>query len=94
MATYFLFGKYSAEAVKGMNPNRTEQAAKLIQKFGGELKSMYALLGEHDLVVIATFPGTEQVVKASLAITRLTGITFATSEAIAVTDFDRMITAI
>ena len=29
MATYFLFGKYSAEAVKSISPDRTEKAGKL-----------------------------------------------------------------
>jgi uncharacterized protein with GYD domain len=91
MATYFLFGKYSSDATKGMSAGRTEKANKLIQKFGGEIKSIYALLGEKDLVIIATFPGTEQAIKSSLAISKLTGIAFATSEAIPVDDFDRMI---
>jgi len=91
MATYFLFGKYSSDATKGMSPGRTEKANQLIQKFGGEIKSIYALLGEKDLVIIAKFPGTEQAVKSSIAISKLTGIAFTTSEAIAVEDFDRMI---
>ena len=77
-----------------MSASRTEKANKLIQKYGGEVKSIYALLGENDLVIIATFPGTEQVVKSSLAISKLTGIAFTTSEAIAVEDFDRMISDI
>jgi uncharacterized protein with GYD domain len=94
MATYFLFGKYSSDATKGMSASRTENANKLIKKYGGEIKSIYALLGKNDLVIIATFPGAEQVVKSSIAISRLTGITFTTSEAIAVEDFDRMISDI
>ena len=94
MATYFMFGKYSSDAIKSMNAGRTEKANKLIQKYGGEIKSIYALMGEKDLVIIATFPGTEQVVKSSLAISKLTGIAFTTSEAIAVEDFDRMISDI
>lgn len=94
MATYFLFGKYSPEAIKNMSAGRTEKANKLIQKFGGETKSVYALLGEKDLVIIATFPGTEQAVKSSIAISKLTGVAFTTSEAIAVEDFDRMISDI
>lgn len=94
MATYFLFGKYSSDAIKGMSAGRTEKSTKLIQKYGGEVKSVYALLGETDLVIIATFPGTEQVVKASLAISKLTGIAFTTSEAIPVENFDRMISDI
>jgi len=94
MATYFLFGKYTSDAVKGIGASRTEKANKLIQKYGGEIRSIYALLGEKDLVIIATFPGTEQAVKSSIAISKLTGINFTTSEAIAVEDFDKMISDI
>jgi uncharacterized protein with GYD domain len=94
MATYFMFGKFSADAIKGMSASRTEKANKLFQKYGGEIKSIYALLGDIDLVIIATFPGTEQAVKSSIAVSKLTGIAFTTSEAIAVEDFDRMISDI
>ncbi len=94
MATYFLFGKYSADAIKGMGPDRTEKAAKLVKEFGGEVKSVYALLGEKDLVIIASFPDSEKALKSSLAISKLTGIAFTTSEAVAVEDFDRMISDI
>ncbi|EFK96715.1 conserved hypothetical protein [sediment metagenome] len=94
MATFFLFGKYSSGALNGMSADRTEKANKLVQKFGGEIKSIYALLGDKDLVIIAAFPGTEQVIKASLALSKLTGIAFTTSEAIAVEEFDRMISDI
>lgn len=90
MATYFLFGTYSAEAVKGISAARTEKANKLIQKYKGKIISIYALLGNKDVVIIATFPGTEQVVKASIAVSKLTGIAFSTSEAIPVKDFDKM----
>jgi uncharacterized protein with GYD domain len=92
MATYFLFGKYSSEAVKSMSQGRTELARKLIVQYNGEIRSIHALLGESDLVIIASFPGTEDAVKSSIAISKLTGISFKTSEAIEVDDFDRMIT--
>ena len=94
MATYFLFGKYSADAIKGMSSDRTEKAGKLVKEFGGEVKSVYALLGEKDLVIIASFPDSGQALKSSLAISKLTGIAFSTSEAVAVEDFDRMISDI
>ena len=94
MATFLLFGKYSVKAMKGMSSQRTEEANKLIEKFGGEVKSIYALLGEKDLVIVATFPGIEEAVKSSIAITKLTGIVFTTSEAVPVEDFDRMISEI
>jgi uncharacterized protein with GYD domain len=92
MATYFLFGNYTSDALKGISAGRTEKAVKLISKFGGEVKSMYALLGEKDLVVITTFPATENAVKASIALSKLTGIAFSTSPAFAVDEFDKLMT--
>ena len=74
-----------------MSPERTEKAARLAEKYGGEVKSVYALLGEKDLVVIAGFAGSSHALKYSIALSRLTGIAFTTSEAIPVGDFDRMI---
>jgi uncharacterized protein with GYD domain len=91
MATFMLFGKYSAEAFKGISTKRTEKASELINKFGGEILSMYALLGERDLVLIVKFPDTESAAKASIAVSRLTGISFETSEAIPVDQFDKMV---
>lgn len=94
MATYLLLGKYSPDAKKGISASRTEKANQLIEKFNGKIISIYALLGDADLVIIAEFPDTKQVMKASLAISKLTGIAFATSEAIPVEDFDKMVAGI
>jgi uncharacterized protein with GYD domain len=94
MATYFLFGNYNAEARKGMSAARTEKANQLIKKFKGKVIAIYALLGEKDLVIIAEFPGMEQALKSSLAISKLTGISFNTSEAIPVKVFDKIISSI
>ncbi len=94
MATYFLFGKYSSEAIKGMSPERTVEANKLIEKFGGKVKEIYALLGEIDLVIIAEFPGNNEAMKASIALAKLTNISFKTAPAVTVEEFDRMITEI
>lgn len=94
MATYFMFGKYSADAIKGISAARTQKANALIKKFGGKISSIYALTGEKDLVIIATFSSTEKAVKSSIAIAKLTGIAFTTAEAIAVAAFDKMISSI
>ena len=90
MAVFFMFGKYSSEAIKDISTKRTEKAMDIIKKFGGEVKSMYALLSEEDLVLIVSFPGIEDVMKASVALTRLTGIAFTTSPAVEVEEFDKM----
>ena len=94
MATFFMFGKYSPEALGEMSAERTDKAVSLIKKFGGEVNSMYALLGEQDLVLIVDFPELEQAIKASVALTKMTGVSFSSSPAVPVEEFDKMIAGI
>lgn len=94
MGTFFMFGKYSSEAMKGMSAKRTGEANSLIKKLGGEVISIYALLGVHDLVFIVHFPGIEQAMKASVALSKSTGISFTTSPAVTVEEFDKMVTEV
>jgi uncharacterized protein with GYD domain len=90
MATFIMCGKYSLEALKGIKAERTEKSVKLIEKFGGKVKAMYAVLGERDLVFILDFPGIEEAARASIALTKMTGIAFSTSPAISVDQFDKI----
>lgn len=90
MSTFFLFGNYSREAVKGIAAKRTARAEAVIAGFGGKLKSVYALLGEYDLVIIAELPGVQEAMHVSVEISKETGILFKTAPAITVADFDNM----
>jgi uncharacterized protein with GYD domain len=90
MATFFMFGKYTLEGIKGMSSARTKKIINIIKKSRGEVKSMHALLGDNDLVFIVDFPGNEEAIKASVAITKLTGIAFTTSPAVTVEEFDKL----
>jgi uncharacterized protein with GYD domain len=92
MATFFMFGKYSSGSFNQMGTERTDQAITLLSKYGGQVNAMYTLLGEQDIVLIVEFPDIEQVMKASIALTKMTGIAFKTAPAIAVEDFDKLIT--
>ena len=91
MTTFIMLGKYSQQAVKEMSPNRTEKAGNLIKKLEGKVKSIYATLGEHDVLFIVDFPTVQQAMKASIAIGKLTGISFSTSAAVPIEEFDKMI---
>jgi len=91
MATFVMFGKYSAQAIKEASSKRTKAAEGLIKKLGGEVKAMYALLGETDLLLVVDLPGVEAAVKASLGLSKMTGISFTTCPAIAVAEFDKII---
>lgn len=90
MAVFVFSGKYTTEAIKGISAKRTEEAGKLMKQLGGEIRSMYAMLGEKDVMIIASLPGAEQAVKASVALSKSTGIAFSTSEAIPVDEFDKL----
>jgi uncharacterized protein with GYD domain len=93
MATFFLFGKYSAASLKGISARRTQTAAATVKKLGGELKSMHVLLGEHDLVLIVELPGIAEALRCSLSLARQSGISFTTAPAISVEQFDKLAAA-
>lgn len=90
MATYLMFGSYSAEAMAEVSADRTEEARELIQEMGGTLKDAYALLGAEDLVLIVEFAGTAEVMRASMALTDLLDISFSTMPALPVAEFDKL----
>jgi len=94
MATFFLFGRYSPEALRGISAERTEKVVELIEGMGGRVEAIYALLGERDLVLIVDLPGLQEAFKASVALGKLTGISFSTSAALKVEDFDRLATSV
>ncbi len=91
MPIFMMFGKYSSEALKGVSSERTDKAAALIKEHGGDIKSMYAVLGEHDLVFTIDFPDAEHAIASSVALHKLTGIHFTTSPVIEVEKFDKLI---
>jgi uncharacterized protein with GYD domain len=94
MAAFVMFGKYSAEAVKKISAERTQKAVTLAKKFQGEIKGMYALLGQYDLLFMAEFPGAEQAMQFSVSLSKLSGIAFTTAPAVTVAEFDKLMAEI
>ena len=90
MATFLMFGKYSPEAVKKISAERTEKTKKLAKKYKGDVKSMFAVLGEFDLLFVADFPGPDQAMQFSVALAKTTGIAFTTYPAVTVAEFDKL----
>ena len=91
MSVFLIFGKYSSEAMKNISPDRTEKAREVIQKNGGKLISMYAVMGEHDLVFTIDFPDADKALATSVALYKLTGIHFTTSPVVDVEQFDKLV---
>jgi uncharacterized protein with GYD domain len=91
MATYLLFGKYSQEAVKQISNQRTKDATTLIKSAGGKVMSGYALMGEYDLVLLVELPSNEQAMKVSVGLSKLLGISFSTTPAVSIEEFDKLV---
>lgn len=91
MATFFMFGTYSEDALKSMSTKRTQKGIEIIKQMGGEVKSMHALLGEFDLIFQVEFPDMKTAMKASVALTKFTGISFITAQAVTVDEFDSLV---
>ena len=90
MQTFIMLGKYSTQSLQSMSVQRTQNAKNLVKQFGGQVEAIYATLGDWDLVVIASMPGLEEAMKASVALTKLTGIGFSTAPAVSVDTFDKL----
>ncbi len=91
MAKFFMYGKYSKDALGGISADRTTKALDVITKAGGKVNSMYALLGKYDIVLITEFPGISEVMKVSVALNKLTNISFTSFPAITMEEFDKVI---
>ncbi len=90
MITCFMFGRFPQDAYRDISSNRTHSAVMVLGEFQGEVKSMYALMGENDLIFIVDFPDVNQAILASVALSKELGISFTTSPAITVEEFDAM----
>jgi uncharacterized protein with GYD domain len=91
MSTFFMFGRYSAESLEKVSVERTREVHQEIEKLGGTVKAIYALLGEYDLVLIVDLPRMAEAMQASITLKRLTDISFFTAAAMPVEEFDQMI---
>ncbi len=91
MAIFFMFGKYTSKAMEEISAQRTQQAVDEIKKLGGEINAMHVLLGEYDLCFCVSLPGIEEAMKASVNLSKLTGISFTTCPAVTVEAFDNLV---
>lgn len=91
MSIFMMFGKYTAGAMRGISPERTEEVVQIIKANGGKIVSMYAVMGDHDLVFTLDLPDAESALATSVALNKKTGISFITSPVVEVEMFDRLI---
>ena len=75
----------------GFIPYIAEKTREVIQKNGGKIISMYAVMGEHDLVFTIEFSDADKAIATSVALNKLTGIHFTTSPVVDVEQFDKLV---
>ncbi|HID76858.1 MAG TPA: GYD domain-containing protein [Planctomycetaceae bacterium] len=90
MSTFFMFGKYSAESAEKISRERTQKVTQLIEELGGRVKAIYAVLGNYDVIMLVEMPNMTAAMQASMALKRLTGISYSTAAAVPVEDLDKM----
>jgi uncharacterized protein with GYD domain len=91
MATFLMLGRYSMVGIHGASAGRTKKVVAMMERCGGKVKSIYALLGGYDLAIVAEFPGVREAVKASFTASKATGISFSSLPAMPVAEFDKLI---
>lgn len=55
------------------------------------MKAVYAVLGDIDVVAIVELPDIQSAMKASVELTKSTGVSFRTMPAVAAEEFDKLI---
>ena len=90
MATFLMYGTYSLAAEKKISSHRTKKANAIIKAAGGRVVAEYAMLGKPDLLLIMELPSVKDVIKVSVELSEMTGISFTSEPAITVSEFDKL----
>jgi uncharacterized protein with GYD domain len=70
MPTYMTLIRWTQKGVESVKegPSRLDMARQAFKAMGAELKQMYLVMGQYDMVVIGEVPDDETVAKLSLTI--------------------------
>jgi len=91
MALYMMFGKYTKTSLGEINSSRTKEAVGIIERLNGQVVSMYAMLGQYDIILVVNLPGNREAMEVSVGLSQISGIQFITGPVIPVDRFDAMI---
>ncbi len=92
MKTFLMLGKSSSKELREIGLKYKAEVVSLVRNFGGDVKSIYVMLREKYLVLILTFPGMKKAMKASVALSKLTGISFEIRSAVPVEELNKVMT--
>ena len=68
MATYIMLHRYTQKGIENIkqSPARLDAVRKAFKAMGAELKQVYLVAGQYDLVTISEAPNLETIAKCSL----------------------------
>jgi uncharacterized protein with GYD domain len=68
MATYIMLANWTDQGIRGVkdSPKRLDAAKKALKDLGGDFKSFYMTMGEHDMVAIYEAPDDAVAAKFAL----------------------------
>jgi hypothetical protein len=87
MKVFIILGKSSAKELEEISRKYKVEILSVVKSFGGDVKAMYGMLREKYLFGIFAFPGIKRAEEASLALSKLTGISFRILPAISLNGF-------
>jgi len=90
MKTFLMFGKSSSNKLREISLKYRAEVVSLVGNFQGDVRSMYIMLREKYLVRILAFPEIKRAMKAAIALSKLTGISFRILPAVLVDEFSEL----
>ncbi len=70
MPTYIVFADYTDKGIANIkdSPDRLDAVRKLVADHGGEVKAIYLMMGDHDIVTIIDAPNDDTAARLLLTI--------------------------
>jgi len=93
MATYIVLLRFTMKGIKTIKeaPKRVEAAKQLCRSQGAEVKALYFVMGQYDLVVILEAPDDQTVAEFGLALGALGNVQTETLRAFTEDEYRKII---
>lgn len=96
MATYIALIKWTEQGIKAVkeSPKRADAARELARQRGGDLKTLYMVMGDYDLVGILEAPDDETYARVVLALGATGNIRTTTLKAFTEEEYRRIVASL
>jgi uncharacterized protein with GYD domain len=93
MATYIMLANWTDQGIRNVkgSPERLDAAKKALKDLGGEFKTFYLTMGEHDMVAVYEAPDDSVAAKFALKLGAQGNVRTRTLKAFAEADYRKLI---